>query len=157
MAQVLVVVDAVDGSAPKPTLELLTVVRRIGEPAAGGFRPAAEQAVEPLGRYGAATVHLVDDPAVLEYLVGPKVDAVEQIARAARAGPGVAAILLTASVEGKEIAGRLAIRLGSGLLADAADVTVGADGHVVAATSAFAAAFVVPSRVTVGIPVVAVQ
>jgi len=157
MAQVLVVVDAVDGSAPKPTLELLTVARRIGEPAAVVFGPAAEQAVEALGRYGAATVHLVDDPAVLEYLVGPKVDAVEQIARAARAGPGVAAILLTASVEGKEIAGRLAIRLGSGLLADAADVTVGADGQVVAAHSAFAAAFVVTSRVTVGIPIVAVK
>ena len=37
MPAVLVVVDAVDGSAPKPTLELLTLARRIGTPAAVGF------------------------------------------------------------------------------------------------------------------------
>ncbi len=38
MGVVLVVVDAVDGSVPKPTLELLTLARRIGEPGRGGVR-----------------------------------------------------------------------------------------------------------------------
>ena len=34
MAQVLVLVDHADGAVRKPTLELLTIARRLGEPAA---------------------------------------------------------------------------------------------------------------------------
>ncbi len=157
MAQVLVVVDAVDGSAPKPALELLTLARRIGEPAAVVFGSAAGQAAGVLGRYGASTVYVVGDPAVTGSLTAPKVDAVEQLARAAQAGPGLAAVLLTASPEGKEIAGRLAIRLGSGLLTDAVGVTAGPGGQVIATQSAFAGSFLVTSAVTVGTPVVAVK
>ena len=48
---VLVVVDATDGSVPKPTLELLTLARRIGEPAAVVFGPQAGGAVEALGAH----------------------------------------------------------------------------------------------------------
>ena len=48
MPVVLVVVDAVDGSAPKPTLELLTLARRIGSPAAVVFGPDAGQVVPVL-------------------------------------------------------------------------------------------------------------
>src|SRR6202046_900713 len=113
MPVVLVVVDAVDGAPPKPTLELLTLARRIGSPAAVVFGPAANQVVPVLGEYGATDVYLVTDPRVLEHLVVPKVDALEQIAR--QAGE-LAAVLLTASPEGKEIGARLALRLGSGLL-----------------------------------------
>ena len=50
MAVVLVVVDAADGSVPKPTLELLTLARRIGEPAAVVFGRSA--AVGGAGRWG---------------------------------------------------------------------------------------------------------
>ena len=53
MPVVLVVVDTVDGSAPKPTLELLTLARRIGSPAAVVFGAAADQAVAALAEYGA--------------------------------------------------------------------------------------------------------
>jgi electron transfer flavoprotein alpha subunit len=157
MAQVLVVVDAVDGSAPKPTLELLTLARRIGEPAAVVFGPAAEAAAETLGRYGAATVYVADGPSLADSLVVPKVDALERIVTAAQSGPGVTAILLTASPEGKEIAGRLSIRLDSGLLTDAVDVDSGEDGAVVATQSIFAASYVVTSKVTVGVPIIAVK
>ena len=157
MAQVLVVVDAVDGSVPKPSLELLTLARRIGEPAAVVFGPDAAGAVDTLGKYGAATVYLVEDPAILDLLVVPKVDAIAQIAATSQAGPGLAAVLLSASPEGKEIAGRLAVRLDSGLLTDAVDVEADADGKVVATQSVFAASFVVTSAVTTGTPVIAVK
>jgi electron transfer flavoprotein alpha subunit len=98
MAQVLVVVDAVDGSVPKPTLELLTLARRIGSPAAAVFGPASDRAVDTLASYGASEVYLVKDSRVLDHLVVPKVAALEQIARpqyswgpaqrARRSGPG---------------------------------------------------------------------
>jgi electron transfer flavoprotein alpha subunit len=160
MPVVLVVVDAVDGSAPKPTLELLTLARRIGSPAAVVFGPAASEAVAVLAEYGAADVYLVPDPRVLEHLVVPKVDALEQIARQAQEHGELGAVLLTASPEGKEIGARLALRLDSGFISDAIDVEAGdpGSGHAVIATqSAFAASFTVTSVVTSGVPVIAVK
>jgi electron transfer flavoprotein alpha subunit len=161
MAQVLVVVDAADGSAPKPALELLTLARRIGQPAAVVFGPAAEQAVPTLASYGAAVIYLVEDPAILSHLVVPKVEALQQIAgQIADQGDGLAAVLLTASTEGKEIGARLAFRLDSGFISDAVDVAAGEPGsdHAVVATqSVFAASFLVTSAVTTGVPVIAVK
>src|SRR5580693_9022693 len=157
MPVVLVVVDAEDGSAPKPTLELLTLARRIGSPAAVVFGPNASQAVATLAEYGAAEVYLVPDPRVLEHLVVPKVDALEQISR--QVGD-LAAVLLTASPEGKEIGARLALRLDCGFISDAIDVEAGdpGSGHdVIATQSAFAASFTVTSVVTSGVPVIAVK
>lgn len=160
MPKVLVVVDAVDGSAPKPTLELLTLARRIGSPAAVAFGTAATQAVDTLASYGATEVYLVPDPRLLDYLVVPKVEALEQIARQLRDQEELAAVLLTASAEGKEVGARLALRLDSGFIGDAVDVAAGdaASGyHVVATQSAFAASFTVTSAVTSGVPVIAVK
>jgi electron transfer flavoprotein alpha subunit len=160
MPEVLVVVDAVDGSAPKPTLELLTLARRIGSTAAVVFGPAASQAVPVLAEYGAADVYLVQDPQVLEHLVVPKVDALEQIARPFAERGELAAVLLSASAEGKEIGARLALRLDSGFISDAIDVEAGdpGSGHAIIATqSAFAASFTVTSAVTSGVPVIAVK
>jgi electron transfer flavoprotein alpha subunit len=160
MPVVLVVVDAVDGSAPKPTLELLTLARRIGSPAAVVFGPAASEAVAVLAEYGAADVYLVPDPRVLEHLVVPKVDALEHIARQAQEHGELGAVLLTASPEGKEIGARLALRLDCGFISDAIDVEAGdpGSGHAVIATqSAFAASFTVTSVVTSGVPVIAVK
>jgi electron transfer flavoprotein alpha subunit len=160
MPAVLVVVDAVDGSAPKPTLELLTLARRIGTPAAVVFGPAASQAVAALAEYGAADVYLVPDRQVLDHLVVPKVDALEQITGQIGERDQLAAVLLTASAEGKEIGARLALRLDSGLITDAVDVAAGdaASGHAVVSTqSAFAASWAVTSAVTVGVPVITVK
>jgi electron transfer flavoprotein alpha subunit len=158
MPKVLVIVDAVDGSAPKPALELLTLARRIGTPAAVVFGPDAAQAVDALASYGAHDVYLVPDPRMLDYLVGAKLAALEQIAGSVR--DDLAAVLLTATAEGKEIGARLALRLDSGFISDAIDVAAGdpASGHaVVAVQSAFAASFTVTSAVTHGIAVIAVK
>jgi electron transfer flavoprotein alpha subunit len=160
MAQVLVVVDAVDGSVPKPTLELLTLARRIGSPAAAVFGPASDRAVDTLASYGASEVYLVKDSRVLDHLVVPKVAALEQIARTLLDHDDLAAILLGASAEGKEIGARLALRLDGGFISDAIDVEAGdpASGHdVVATQSVFAASFTVTSAVTSGVPVIAVK
>ncbi len=162
MPQVLVVVDAVDGSAPKPALELLTLARRIGSPSAVVFGPDAERAVETLASHGAEHVYLVKDQRMLDHLVVPKVDALEQITAhiTGQLGADLAAVLLTASTEGKEIGARLALRLDSGFISDAVDVGAGDpdSGHAVVATqSAFAASFTVTSAVTSGVPVIAVK
>ena len=81
MAEVLVVVDHVDGAVRKPTLELLTIARRLGEPSAVFLGQGAANAQAVLAEYGAARVYVVDAPEIDAYLVTPKVDALTQIAR----------------------------------------------------------------------------
>ncbi len=154
MSEVLVLVDHVDGAVRKPALELLTLARRLGEPSAvllGGGDATAELAAR-LGEYGAAKVYAADAAEFAEYLVVPKVDALEQIARAV----SPAAVLVTSSGEGKEIAARLALRLGSGIITDAVDLQAGPDGPV-ATQSVFAASYTVRSAITHGTPVITVK
>ncbi len=149
MAEVLVVVDHVDGAVRKPTLELLTLARRIGEPSAVFLGKGVENAQAVLAEYGAAKVYNVDATELDDYLVVPKADALAQIAAAS----SPAAILVTSSSEGKEIAARVAVRLGSGLITDAVDVA--ADGS--ATQSVFAASYVVTAKVTHGAPIITVK
>lgn len=118
MAEVLVYVDHVDGAVRKPTLELLTLARRIGEPVAVHLGANAEAAAKLLGEYGAVKVLAADAPEFAEYLVAPKVDALQ----AAYDAVSPAAVLLPSSAEGKEIGARLALRIGSGIITDAVDV-----------------------------------
>ncbi|CAN3984348.1 electron transfer flavoprotein subunit alpha/FixB family protein [Kitasatospora purpeofusca] len=154
MAEILVLVDHADGVVRKPALELLTLARRIGEPSAvvlGAGDKAAELAAKA-AEYGAAKVYVADGAEFADQLVVPKVDALAQIAEAADA----AAVLVTSSGEGKEVAARVALRLGSGIITDAVDLEAGDNGPV-ATQSVFAASFQVKSTVTHGAPVITVK
>ncbi|MFX4292080.1 electron transfer flavoprotein subunit alpha/FixB family protein [Streptomyces bohaiensis] len=152
MAEVLVFVDHVDGSVRKPTLELLTLARRIGDPVALHLGAGAAEAAPVLAEYGAVRVLTADAPEFGDYLVAPQVDAVQ----AAVAAVSPAAVLFPSSSDGKEIAARLALRLESGLITDAVDLTAGDDGPV-ATQSVFAAGFTTRSRITRGTPVITVK
>ena len=149
MSQVLVVVEHLDGAVAKPTLELLTLARRLGDPVAVVLGEGAERAAGKLGEYGASRVLAVVDPALEQFLIAPKAEALAQVA----AGVGPAAVLLTSTSENKEVAGRLAVKLGSGLITDAVDVE--ADGTTT--QSVFAGSYAVRAAVTHGIPVITVK
>lgn len=149
MSQVLVVAEQADGVVAKPTLELLTIARRLGEPVAVVFGAGAGPAAAKLGEFGAALVLSVTDPAIEQYLIAPKAEALAQLAD--RVSP--VAVLLTSTSENKEIAGRLAIKLDSGLVTDAVDVA--ADGSTT--QSVFAGNYTVKAQVTHGIAVVTVK
>ena len=153
MAEILVLVDHLDGTVRKPTLELLTLARRLGEPSAVFLGPGTDAAAETLGRYGAHKVYVVDAPEVGELLVTPAVDALTQIAEST----APAAILLPSGPDAKETAARVALRLESGLITDAVDITAGEDGRPVTEQSAFAATHQVTAHITRGIPVITVK
>jgi len=157
MSHVLVLIDAADGGPRKSALELLTLARRFGRPAAVVFGAAEPATVQHLGRFGAETVYVVDDPAVRDFLVTPKADALAQIAGGLLASGELAAVLTGASPDAKDVAARLAVRIGSGVVTDAVDVEAGDDGRPVAVQSVFAASHVVRSRLTAGVPVIAVK
>jgi len=144
MAEILVLVDHVDGAVRKPTLELLTIARRLGEPSAVFLGAGVANATETLGRYGAAKVYVVDAPEIEGFLVAPKAEALAAVA--AQASPG--AILVTSHAEGKEIAARVAVKLGSGILTDAVDV----DANGVASQSVFAGSFLVAVKPNAAAP-----
>jgi electron transfer flavoprotein alpha subunit len=151
MSEVLVLVDHVDGAVKKVTLELLTAARALGEPSAVvvGTPGTAGKLKESLAAYGAAKVYVAESDDAAAYLVTPKVDALEVLV--AKASP--AAVLVAATAEGKEVSGRLAARLGSGLLYDV--VGVNSDGTV--DQSVFGGAFAVKSKSAKGTPVISVR
>ncbi|MFJ9556919.1 electron transfer flavoprotein subunit alpha/FixB family protein [Nocardiopsis sp. NPDC101807] len=148
MAEVLVLVDHVDGQVKKVTTELLTAARRIGEPAAVWIGDGAESGKAALAEFGAEKVYVA--PAELnDYVVAPKAELLAKLAQ----DKGAAAILVSATAENKEIAGRTAVKLGSGVLTDVVDV----DADVVTEHSIFGGSTVTHARVRTGVPVVAVR
>ncbi|GAA1789755.1 electron transfer flavoprotein subunit alpha/FixB family protein [Luedemannella flava] len=148
MAEVLVLVKVADGKVNKATLEALTIARALGEPAAVAVGAPAD-VVDTLGEYGATKVYVADAPELNDYLVAPAVTVLEQLVR--EASP--AAVLIPSTQEGKEIAGRLAVRLDNGVLIDVNDLA--ADGT--ATQVVFAGSAIVKSKVTRGVPLVTVR
>ncbi|MFI1989468.1 electron transfer flavoprotein subunit alpha/FixB family protein [Actinoplanes sp. NPDC020271] len=143
MAEVLVVVEA---GVKKVTLEMLTIARGLGEVSAVVFGEA-DQA--KLAEFGAAKIYTASGADVLDHGAAPKATAVAELVK--RVSP--AAVLLASTQEGKEIAGRLAVKLDNGLLTDAVDVA--ADGT--ATQVVFAGSTIVKSKVTKGLPIVTVR
>jgi electron transfer flavoprotein alpha subunit len=151
MAEVLVVVEHAAGVVKKVTLEMLTLARSLGEPAAVvlGGPGAAAPLVDRLAEYGAATVYAAEHEDLDGFLVAPKAAVLASLVTSA----SPAAVLLGSTQEGKELAGRLAVKLDNGLLTDV--VALDADG--VATQVAFAGSTIVKSKVARGLPLVTVR
>jgi electron transfer flavoprotein alpha subunit len=84
-----------------------------------------------------------------EYVVAPKAELLAALV----AEKSPAAVLVAGNAEGKEIAGRLAVKTGSGVITDA----IAVDESLVAEQSIFGGSIVVQSRVRTGTPVIAVR
>jgi len=152
MAEILVVVETTaDQAVKKVTLEMLTLARGLGEPAAVVLgAPGAAQAVTgTLAEYGARTVYVAESEDLTRYLVAPKAEILARLIGQVQP----AAVLLAGSQEGKEIAGRLAVKLDNGLLADISALEP--DGT--ATQVVFAGGTIVKSRVTRGFPLATVR
>ena len=152
MAEVLVLVDHVDGEVKKVTAELLTLAGRLGEPAAVFVGSGFDAAKESLASHGATKVYVAEDAELSAYLVAPVAELLAQLVGSA----SPAAVLLSSSAEGKEIAARLAVKTGSGVITDATDVRT-ADGGPVAEQQVFGGSTVVTSTVVTGTPIITVR
>ena len=152
MADVIVVAETADGTVRKATLELLALARRLGEPAVLLCGAADDTVVAELGEHGAASVHVAEGPDFAGHLVAPQAEAL--VALAQQLSP--AAVLVTAGREGTEVAARAAVRLDSGIITNAVDVTVGDSGPLVSQSVA-AGTWTTASEVVRGTPVVTVR
>jgi electron transfer flavoprotein alpha subunit len=154
MAEILVLAEHSGETVKKVTGELLTIARGFGEPAAVWIGPGAEAGRARLAEFGAVKVYVADGDDLDDYVVAPKAEVLAALV----AAKSPAAVLVAATPEGKEIAGRLAVKTGSGVITDAVGLAPGADGSgLVAEQSIFGGAIVVQSRVTTGTPIVAVR
>ena len=151
MAEVLVLVEHAEGAIKKVTSELITAARVVGEPSAVvvGKPGTADPLVDGLKAAGAAKIYVAESDDAESYLITPYVDVLASLVESA----SPAAVLLSSSADGKEIAGRLAARIGSGVLSDVVDVKEGAKGiH-----SIFGGAFTVEAEATGDVPVITVR
>jgi electron transfer flavoprotein alpha subunit len=149
MAEVLVLVDHADGEVKKVTLELLTMARQFGDPAAVWIGAGSDTAAEKLAAYGATKIYVADAAELSDYVVAPKAEVLAKIA--GDASP--AAVLIPSTAEGKEIAARLAVKTESGVVTDAVGLTDG----LVAEQSIFGGAIIVHSKVAKGTPIITVR
>ncbi len=151
MAEVLVLVEHIDGTPKKVTFELLTAARVLGEPSAVFLGAPGESAaaLDKLGQYGAAKVYVGESDDLAAYLVAPKAEVLAALVR----DKAPAALIFASTAESKEIAARVAVKTGSGLLADA--VQIDADGTTT--QSVFGGGVVVKSTVTTGTPIITLR
>ncbi|MGW0040476.1 electron transfer flavoprotein subunit alpha/FixB family protein [Rhodococcus sp. NPDC003348] len=150
MAEVLVLVEHAEGALKKVSTELITAARVLGEPSAVVAGPAgtADKLQDALAAAGAAKVYAAESDDIDGYLITPKVDVLASLVESV----SPAAVLTAASTEGKEVSGRLAARIGSGLLVDVIEVK--ADGAV---HSIFGGAFTVDAKANGEVPVISVR
>jgi electron transfer flavoprotein alpha subunit len=149
MAEILVLVEHAGETVKKVTGELLTAARGYGEPAAVWAGAGAEAGRARLAEFGAAKVYVASSPDFDDYVVAPTAELLAELV--AQKSP--AAVLVAATAEGREVAARLAVKTGSGILTD-----VTALGDALAGEqSIFGGAITVQSKVSAGTPIIAVR
>jgi electron transfer flavoprotein alpha subunit len=148
MAEVLILVDHLDGQVKKSTYELLTAARPLGEPSAVVVAApgAAVKLTDALKQHGAEKIYLAETERT-DFLT-PEVDVLAALVESV----SPAAVLIGVSADGQEIAGRLAVRTGSGLLSEVVEIGPESVTH-----SAFGGAYRVEAVANTPHPVITVR
>jgi electron transfer flavoprotein alpha subunit len=126
---VLVIAEQVDGAFRKVTFEALSAARRLdNDVVAVVLGSGIEGAAAELGQYGATKILVGDDAVLAEYTV----DAYTEVLAGIIGQINPAVVIMGATAQGKELAGRLSARLDAGLATDC--VAIDMDGVQVIAT-----------------------
>ena len=135
MASILVYAELSDGKLASTALELMTKARELGDVYAVALGTGAKNAAATLGKHGAKAVHVSEDNAFDDYIAEPATDAVAALYEKEKPD----AILFAFTPDSREVAGRLAARLGTGLISNASDLDA-QDGGFVASVPYFGGA-----------------
>ncbi|ORM29179.1 electron transfer flavoprotein subunit alpha/FixB family protein [Williamsia sp. 1135] len=152
MAEVLVLAELdAEGALKKVTSELITAARALGSPSVvvAGKPGTTDSIADALKEAGAEKIYVAESDDVAGYLITPQVDILGTVVE--QASP--AGVIVAATADGKEIAGRLAARLGSGVHADVIEVKEGGAGVY----SIFGGAFTVEATAGGDVPVYSVR
>ncbi|HEY3982146.1 MAG TPA: electron transfer flavoprotein subunit alpha/FixB family protein [Streptosporangiaceae bacterium] len=149
MAEILVLVEHQGETVKKVTFEMLTAARAFGEPSAVWAGAGAEAARDRLAEFGAVKVYVADSPDLTDYVVAPQAELVASLI----AEHSPAAVLVAGSPTGREVAGRVAIKTGSGILTDVTGLGDGLQGE----QSIFGGGITVQAKVTKGTPLIVIR
>jgi len=127
MARIWVYAELNQGKLQPISLELATKARDLGDVEAVALGPGAKAAAEALGKHGAKKVYVNEDQAFTDYIAEPATDALAALV--AKGAPDL--ILFGFTSDSREVAGRLAARLKTGLISGAMDVTAGGGSFTV--------------------------
>ena len=151
MAEILVFIDHTNGAVAKTASELLTLARSLGNSHAvlAGSASDLDSATPIINKFGAKSITLLESNEINNHPSSALAKAIAELAQT----KSPQAILLPSTARGKEIAGRLAVRLESGIITDAIGVTP----ELVATQSIFGGSTVVHSRISKGIAIITVR
>jgi electron transfer flavoprotein alpha subunit len=142
--KIWVLAEVADGAPITTSLELITAARTLaGSVEAVAYGDATASVAGTLGEYGATTVHDVGD--LGGSLPGAPVAAA--IAAAVEAGAGPDAVLFPATYDGRDIAGRLSVKLDRPVLTNVVGLTA-ADGGLVSQHAIFGGSQMLSARFT---------
>ena len=147
IAKIWVVAEIVDGAPTTTSLELVSHARTLADTVEAVVWGDGASAAGALGEYGATTVHDVGD--LGGALPGAPVAAA--IAAAVEAGSGPDAVLLPATYDGRDVAGRLSVKLDRPLLTNVVGLTE-ADGVLSSQHAIFGGAEILTARFTAAGP-----
>ena len=143
IAKIWVVAEVVDGAPTTTSLELVSHARTLADTVEAVVWGDGASAAGTLGEYGATTVHDVGD--LGGALPGAPVAAA--IAAAVSAGNGPDALLLPATYDGRDIAGRLSVKLDRPVLTNVVDLTE-TDGRLASQHAIFGGAEILTAAFT---------
>ena len=126
MPKIWVYAELNQGRLTTTSLELFTRARELGDVDAVALGPGAVNAAAALSKHGARRVLANEDAAFAEYVAEPATDCLAALVAQER--PDL--IMFGFSPDSREVAGRLAARLGTGLISNAMDVEAVNGGFV---------------------------
>ena len=146
---VLVIAEQVDGAFRKVTFEALSAARKLGgDVNAVVLGSGIESAAAELAKYGAKKILVADDAALADYTVDAYTNVLAELI--GQVGPAV--VLVGATTQGKELAGRLSARLDAGLATDCVDLKM--EGGQVTATRPMYGGKILADVALTGTPVI---
>ncbi|GAA1989707.1 electron transfer flavoprotein subunit alpha/FixB family protein [Isoptericola halotolerans] len=138
-------------------LELLTIGRSLGRVEAVTLEAPSVEALAQLGAYGVETVHQAELPAELRGDARHLSAVVAEVLAAAVRLTDADVVLAPSTFAAKEAAALAGRALGAGVVIDAAGVTSGTDGRVVATKRVFAGSWDTACEVTTDVAVLTVR
>jgi electron transfer flavoprotein alpha subunit len=126
VASILVYAELSEGKLATTALELMSRARELGDVYAVALGTGAKNAATTLGKHGAKAVHVNEDQAFDDYIAEPATDAIAALYEKEKPD----AILFGFTQDSREVAGRLAARLGTGLISNASDLETQDGGFV---------------------------
>ncbi|MDP9021709.1 MAG: electron transfer flavoprotein subunit alpha/FixB family protein, partial [Actinomycetota bacterium] len=146
-SELLVLVDHDHGRTRKVSTQMLTKARDLARDAgdtvaAIAVGPGASATADAAGTFGADRVYAWDSADATAYVTLPMVEAVQQVIR----GSDARRVLFPSANFYKDVAARLAVRLGAGIITDASDLEL-VDGDLIVVKDVFGGATITRSHV----------